>query len=134
MDFSTFIITYYKYIISAAVSAVFLVVNIIQFFRTRNKNKLKEAICRIPEIIREVEVLVQNIPEMNLDDSSPYYTTTTRYKSMYKKATAESLLKNEFGEKFVNKYIGVLDECIEDVLNTPSKKGGTYVQKEDEKR
>lgn len=130
MDFSTFIVTYYKYIISACVSAVFLVVNIIQFFRTRNKNKLKDAICRIPEIIRSVEVMYPDLAGLMPDGS----TTTTTRKSLVKKASAEALLKSEFGENFVNKYIGVLDECIEDVLNTPSKKGGTYVQKEDEKR
>lgn len=130
MDFSTFIVTYYKYIISAAVSAVFLIVNIIQFFRTRNKNKLKEAICRIPEIIRCVEVMYPDLAGIMPDGS----TTTPTRKSLVKKASAEALLKSEFGEKFVNKYIGVLDECIEDVLNTPSKKGGTYVQKEDETR
>lgn len=133
MDFSTFIVTYYKYIISACVSAVFLVVNIIQFFRTRDKNKLKQAICRIPEIIRSVEVLFGTKP----DEPTPLPllgATCADVWSVSKKATAESLLINEFGKKFVHKYIGVLDECIEDVLNTPSKKGGTYVQKEDETR
>lgn len=129
MDFSTFIITYYKYIISAAVSAVFLVVNIIQFIRSHNKQKLNDAICRIPEIIRSVEKMYPGLVAILPDDS----TTTTTRKSLIKKSTAESLLRNEFGEKFVNKYIRVFDDAIEDILNTPAKKGGTYVSKENDK-
>lgn len=128
MDFSTFLMTYYKYIISAVVSAVFLVVNIIQFVRSHDKKKLTEALCRLPEIIRSVEKMYPELSKLANFDS----TTTTTAKSLIKKATAESLLKNELGEKFFNKYIRVFDDAIEDILNTPAKKGGTYVSKENE--
>lgn len=128
MTFIQFIITYHKYIISAAISAVFLLVNIIQAVRTHDKSKLKDAICRIPDIIRQVEVMYPALKEILPNDS----TTTATRKSLIKKATAESLIKNEVGEKFFNKYVSVFDNAIEDILNTPTKKGGTYVQKENE--
>ena len=129
MSFGEFIITYWKYILSASISGCFLLVNIIQAIRTHDKSKLKDAICRIPEIIRKVEAL-----------SSVFFanstTTTAEYKSAYKKATAESLLKAEYGEKFVMKYISVFDDAIEDILNTPQKKGGSNdgISKENEER
>lgn len=124
MDFSTFIMTYYKYIISACISGCFLLVNIIQAIRSNDKRKLNNAICRIPEIIRKVEELAG----VYFSNST---TTTAEFKSAYKKATAESLIKNEVGDKFFIKYISVFDDAIEDILNTPAKKGGTYVQKKD---
>lgn len=126
MTFVQFIITYHKYIISVAISAVFLLVNIIQAVRTHDKSKLKNALCRIPDIIRQVEVMYPELKEILSNDS----TTTATRKSLIKKATAESLIKNEVGEKFFNKYVSVFDNAIEDILNTPSKKGGSYVQKE----
>lgn len=124
MDFSTFVLTYYKYIISAFVSAVFLVVNIIQFIRSKDKKKLKDALCRLPEFIRFAEELA---------DYLKWSPTTATTKAAYKKSTVESMLSNEFGDKFVKKYIRVFDDAIEDILNTPAKKGGTYVSKENDK-
>lgn len=133
MNILDFIATYYKYIISAAISAVFLVVNIIQFVRTKDKNKLNEAICRIPEIIRIVEQISPNFSYPLENDST---TTTIATKSIQKKATAESILISEFGSRFFKKYKTVFDDVIEDILNTPQKKGGSCdgISKKDEEK
>lgn len=130
MSFTQFIIEYHKYIISACCCAVFLLVNIIQAIRTHNKNKLKEALCRLPDIIRQVEEMYADVDCSSFLNST---TTIATCKGVVKKATAESLLYQEFGTKFVKKYIGLFDDVIEDILNTPAKKGGTYgVQKKNE--
>ena len=133
MTFTQFIITYWKYILSALISGCFLLVNIIQAIRSKDKSKLKDAICRIPEIIRKVEQLSDVFFLVPGCDST---TTTAEYKSAYKKATAEAMLKAEYGEKFVMKYISVFDDAIEDILNTPQKKGGSNdgISKENEER
>lgn len=134
MDFSTilnYLINHLDFIISLCSAVAFLVVNIIQAVRSHDKSKLKEVILDIPNIIREVEQLYSKSCVDLLDDS----TTTTSVKSIYKKSMAESLLMTKYGEKFVNKHIGVLDDSIEDILNTPQKKGGSYeLSKKDEER
>lgn len=133
MSFVQFIITYWKYILSAFVSGCFLVVNIIQAIRSHDKSKLKDAICRIPEIIRNCEEMWKNVPRIGFLD----YTTATSVKntSLLKKAAAETLLIEEFGQKFFKKYKSVFDDAIEDILNTPQKKGGSDgISKENETR
>lgn len=105
-----YLINHLDFTISLCTSLVFLVVNIIQAVRYKDKEKLKEVISSLPEIIRIVENL-SSIHEMS---------------AIEKKASAESILMNQFGEKFIKKHIGVLDDSIEDILNTPAKKGGTY--------
>ena len=129
MNITEFIINYWQYIVSGLVSACFLVVNIIQAARSHDQKKLKEAICRIPEIIRDVETIYAKA-DANCS------TTTTISKSVYKKSTAESILMSVFGSAFVHKHIKVLDDAIEDILNTPQKKGGSCdgISKENEER
>lgn len=138
MDFSTilnYLINHLDFIISLCSAVAFLVVNIIQAVRSHDKSKLKEVILDIPNIIREVEKL--STDDNGLDYSGYFACTTTiaKNKSMFKKALSESLLIAKYGEKFVNKHIGVLDDSIEDILNTPQKKGGSYeLSKKDEER
>lgn len=132
MSFEQFIITYWKYILSALISGCFLVVNIIQAIRNHDKTKLKEAICRIPEVIRQVEKIANIYFTYSETDLS---TTTAAYKASYKKATAESLIISEYGKKFFEKHKSVFDDAIEDILNTPQKKGGSDgISKENETR
>ena len=135
MSFGEFIITYWKYILSASISGCFLLVNIIQAIRTHDKSKLKDAICRIPEIIRIVEEMYGERGETPLPPL-PNGTICADLWSLSKKATAETLLKTQYGEKFVKKYISVFDDAIEDILNTPQKKGGSNdgISKENEER
>lgn len=131
MKIFQFIIANLQYIVPALISCCFLVVNIIQAIRGRDTSKLKELICRIPEIIRDVETLYEK-------DREKVSTTTTAAisKSIYKKATAESILESVYGAAFVKKHIKVIDDAIEDILDTPQKKGGSNdgISKENEER
>ena len=136
MTFTQFIINYWQYILSGFISACFLVVNIIQAIRSHDKSKLKDAICRIPEVIRQVELL---FGQRDQDAPLPPLLKGAVRDDLWsvgKKATAESLLRSLYGEKFVDKHISVIDDAIEDILNTPQKKGGSCdgISKENEER
>lgn len=125
MNFSTilkYLYNHLDFVLSLCASVVFLIVNIIQAVRSHDKKKLKDAICRIPEIIRQVEVLFGK----KTDDTPlplPPEVLSADLWSVSKKSTAEAMLKNIYGDKFFNKYIKELDIAIEDILNTPQKKG-----------
>lgn len=135
MNFEQIIIHYWKYIVSAFISCCFFVVNIIQVIRSHSKSKLNEAICRIPEIIRDVEIIFGK-RDSNLTAPLLPGDLTADLWSLSKKTTALTVLKNEYGDAFVNKHIKVFDDAIEDILNTPQKKGGSNdgISKENEER
>lgn len=101
-------------------AVIFLIVNIILAIRHKSLGKLKEALTSVPEIIRLVEQL----------------GSVRKLSSIEKKASAESILYTRYGEKFIKKYIAQFDAAIEDVLNTPAKKGDFRdgISKENEER
>lgn len=103
----TFIEAHWTLISSLTFSLISFVVNIILFVQSKEKSKLKDALAFVPEIIRSVEQL----------------NTYRKMDSVEKKAAAESLIISKYGEKFAKKYIALFDAAIEDVLNTPAKKG-----------
>lgn len=103
-------------VISIVISLGFFVVNIIQAIRTKDKSKLIEALDSVPQVIRQVEQI----------------SSIKKLSALEKKAAAESILYNHFGKKFVDKHITEFDIAIEDVLDTPAKKGGSYVSQENE--
>ena len=94
-----------------------MLVNIINAIKNRDLKRLKEALLYIPEVISQVEKIGQANPLSGLE----------------KKSMAETILKNRFGKLYV-KNGQLFDDAIEDILNTPQKKGDRVdVSKKDEK-
>lgn len=105
-------------LISMVSALIFLIVNIILAIRNHDKSKLKQALLYLPEVISNIETLSRKQPLNSLE----------------KKAMAEVLLSQRFGRLYKKNY-QLFDVAIEDILNTPQKKGGSSdVSKENEKR
>ena len=108
---TTFIQNHVEFIVSVVFSLLCLVGNVVQFIEYLKQGKVQEAINSLPEVIRAVEDVYKtqfgNTPGSN-----------------YKKAMAESLLDARFGSTY-RKNKKMFDDALEDILNTPQKKGGS---------
>lgn len=126
MNLSTFcdyLIENYGFVIAIAFGIVFLIVNIIQAFRTHNISLIKEALRTLPQVISAVEFQIEN-SEWSLGLK----------KGQIKKEMVIDHLCKKYGRLYL-KNKKVFDDAIEDILKTPQKKGGSIdvSQKNEEK-
>lgn len=100
-----FLFNNYQLVISSCSALAFFIVNIIQAIKNKDKRKLNDALLQLPQVIRDVETCIKG-------------------DAIQKKAAAESLCFARFGNVY-RKNIKLFDDAIEDILNTPQKKGGS---------
>lgn len=111
-----------KLIISVCLGLVFLVVNIIQAFRSKSVSKLKDALLKLPEVISSVESAYKS------------FEGPKDIKSVMKKSASECALIALFGADFFYKHKKLFDDAIEDILSTPQKGGQVDVSQKNEEK